>query len=68
MESLDILINSQERRIDHLLQLRRQCDEENKGDYPHPDSQHNGNIDYDLEKAYEQLAIYKIRKMMGYWG
>ena len=64
MEALDELITTEERKIDHLTQIRHNpstCTE--MPDYP---GRAAAEIDHDIEKAYEQLAIYKIRKMMGF--
>jgi hypothetical protein len=71
MEALEQLISIEERKIDHLLQIRNQPDilsgspnihfsEDN--DTCHV--QQAGDLEHCIEKAYEQLAIYKIRKYM----
>lgn len=66
MEKLDELITSEEAKIEHLMDIR---------EYPSKfieyyrinDAAHkNVNVEHDIEKAYEQLAIYKIRKLMGF--
>jgi hypothetical protein len=66
MEALDQLISREEKKIDYLLQLRQ-----NPGitvNYS-GDTHRNlaaADIDNDIDKAYEQLAIYKIRRLMGF--
>ncbi|TVR71690.1 MAG: hypothetical protein EA408_08595 [Marinilabiliales bacterium] len=66
MGTLDRLINHQEEKIDHLMQLRRQYAGGATDDLPERAIAHPANIDHDIEKAYEELTIYKIRKMMGH--
>ncbi len=66
MGTLDRLINHQEKKIDNLIKLRRQCVSEEPSDFRAPSLANPVNIDHDIEKAYEELSIYKIRKMMGY--
>ncbi len=66
MKALDELISTEERKIDYLTSIRHNpgavvCDP-GEGCRPKPAAE----IDHDIEKAYEQLAIYKIRKFMGF--
>jgi hypothetical protein len=76
MEALDQLIKKEERKIDHLLRLRNQPDafsgssvslnkpEIEDNDYcEFPNSE---DVNYCIEKAYEQLSIFKIRRYMGF--
>jgi hydrogenase maturation factor HypE len=66
MESLDQLINKEEQRIEQLTRLRslpvhaikKNCTDQDSGNFEY--------LDYNIEKAYEKLAIYKIRKSMGF--
>jgi hypothetical protein len=62
MNTLDKLIIEEERRIDFLLQVQSSPEKIQEGAtrraYP--------GIENDIERAYEQLAIYKIRRMMGF--
>lgn len=66
MEALDQLISNEERRIDHLMEMRNRsgassgCKGQDQG------LSANKDLEYDIEKAYEQLSIYKIRKYMGF--
>jgi hypothetical protein len=66
MKALDQLICNEEKRIDYLMQIR----EHPEKNFLSPGSVHNlpaiEDLDYDIEKAHEQLAIYKIRKYMGF--
>ena len=66
MEALDQLISIEERRIDHLMERRNRSG--SSTEYPGKDQALSGSedLDYDIEKAYEQLTIYKIRKYMGF--
>jgi hypothetical protein len=66
MEALDQLISREEKKIDYLTRLRQN---------PGINVSNSGitrreldaaEIDNDIEKAYEQLAIYRIRKLMGF--
>ncbi|MGF1584540.1 MAG: hypothetical protein ACFCUM_04400 [Bacteroidales bacterium] len=76
MEALDQLIRKEERRIDHLLQLRSQpdaysgssvsSDNSDSDDHNYCDSPSSEDVNYCIEKAYEQLAIFKIRRYMGF--
>jgi hypothetical protein len=66
MKALDKLICLEERKIDYLTSIRNnsgalKCD---PGEYCRPIQ--SAEIEHDIEKAYEQLAIYKIRKFMGF--
>lgn len=64
MQTLDQLISNEEMRIEHLLQLRGIQDYEVVPSGSGFRTHDSGHVDYDLDKAYEQLAIYKIRKLM----
>jgi hypothetical protein len=76
MEALDQLIRKEERKIDHLLQLRNQPDvysgssvnhdNSDSDDHNYCDSPSSEDVNYCIEKAYEQLAIFKIRRYMGF--
>lgn len=66
MESLDQLINNEEQRIERLTRLRSQPVLAIHNNGADQDSGNPEYIDYNIEKAYEQLAIYKIRKFMGF--
>jgi hypothetical protein len=66
MKALDRLISLEERKIDYLTSIRNNpgasnCD---LGEYCRP--RQSAEIEHDIEKAYEQLAIYKIRKFMDF--
>jgi hypothetical protein len=76
MEALDQLIRKEEKKIDHLIQLRNQpdgfpaspvsrdvsgSDDHDYCDYPKRDD-----VNYCIDKAYEQLTIFKIRRYMGF--
>lgn len=72
MEALDQLIKQEERRIDNLLQLRNQPDSYSgslgSSDIADNYSDSSGieDVNYCIEKAYEQLSIFKIRRYMGF--
>lgn len=66
MEALDQLISNEERKIDHLMQIRNQPAEEREEEEVPNNFSKIEDIDYGIQKAYEQLAIYKIRKEMGF--
>jgi hypothetical protein len=76
MEALDQLIKQEERRIEHLLQLRNQpysysgssASHDNAGNDEDNYSGSSGSedVNYCIEKAYEQLSIFKIRRYMGF--
>jgi hypothetical protein len=63
MEGLDQLISLEERKIEQLSRMRRDPGAARSDGRRHVAA---AEIDNDIEKAYEQLAIYKIRKMMGF--
>ncbi len=64
METLDKLIIDEENKIDYLLQRRTRPAANIPGERHYKGI--SLNVEYDIEKAYEQLAIFKIRKMMGF--
>lgn len=66
MEALDQLISREEKKIDYLLRLRQNPGRtvNNSGDTHR--NMAAADIDNDIDKAYEQLAIYKIRRLMGF--
>jgi len=64
MQTLDQLISNEEMRIEHLLKIRGIQDNEAATPGSGFGTHDSGHVVYDLEKAYEQLAIYKIRKLM----
>jgi hypothetical protein len=73
MEALDQLIRKEERKIDHLIQLLNQPDafsgssvSSDVSDSEYCDSPNREDVNYCIEKAYEQLAIFKIRRYMGF--
>lgn len=66
MEALDQLIINEERKIDHLMQIRNKPAAEREMEGVTNSFGKAEDIDYGIEKAYEQLAIYKIRKEMGF--
>jgi hypothetical protein len=66
MNALDELISTEEKKIDYLTSIRHNpgivlC---NRGEDCRPKP--TAEIDHDIQKAYEQLAIFKIRKFMGF--
>ncbi len=66
MEGLDQLISMEERKIDQLSRMRRNPGVARRNSIRGHRPVATAEIDRDIEKAYEQLAIYKIRKMMGF--
>jgi hypothetical protein len=76
MEPLDQLIRKEERKIDYLTKLRNQPDafpassisrdSSGSDDHNYCDSPKREDVNYCIEKAYEHLAILKIRKYMGF--
>ncbi|MFP4367684.1 MAG: hypothetical protein ACLFQA_11375 [Bacteroidales bacterium] len=66
MEKLDELISCEENRIEHLMEIR-EYPSKFREYYRNDSGTHKEiNVEHDIEKAYEQLAIYKIRKLMGF--
>jgi isoleucyl-tRNA synthetase len=65
MKALDQLICIEEKRIDYLMQKRNHAEINDSTGSVHDSPSFEG-LDYDIEKAHEQLAIYKIRKYMGF--
>ena len=66
MEALDELIRCEERKLEHLMQIRNYTSFYDRTSPPEDKINNAEDIDYDIEKAYEQLSIYKIRKLMGF--
>jgi hypothetical protein len=66
MEALDELIRCEERKLEHLMQIRNHTSFYDRTSLPEDKINNAEDIDYDIEKAYEQLSIYKIRKLMGF--
>ncbi len=66
MEALDELIRSEERKLEHLMQIRNHTGFNDRTSLPEDRINNAEDIDYDIEKTYEQLSIYKIRKLMGF--
>ena len=66
MKALDELIRNEEMKLEHLMQIRNHADVAGRTSRPGNTINHAEDIDYDIEKAYEQLSIYKIRKLMGF--
>ncbi len=66
MTALDELISNEEMKLEHLMKIRNHTDIEGRTSRPGNRINHTEDIDYDIEKAYEQLSIYKIRKLMGF--
>ena len=65
MEALDQLISIEESRIDHLMEIRNSSGA--SSERKDKDQNSSGNdLENDIEEAYEQLTIYKIRKYMGF--
>jgi outer membrane biogenesis lipoprotein LolB len=62
--SIDQQIQQCEEKIAHLENWKRaralgEPDQQPRQDYP-------GNLEWDLDKEYEQIALLKIRRMMGF--
>ncbi len=66
MTALDELIRNEEMKLEHLMQIRNHTDVAFSNSRPENRISYAEDIDYDIEKAYEQLSIYKIRKLMGF--
>jgi hypothetical protein len=66
MDALDQLIYKEEQKIDHLIEIRTHPAGSEGSPGLHLNSGRAEDLDYDIEKAWEQLAIYKIRKYMGF--
>ncbi len=66
MKALDELIRSEEMKLEHLMQIRNHADVAGRTSRPGKTINPAEDIDYDIEKAYEQLSIYKIRRLMGF--
>ena len=66
MKALDELIRNEEMKLEYLMQIRNHTDVAVRTSRPGNRINHAEDIDYDIEKAYEQLSIYIIRKLMGF--
>ena len=66
MDGLEQLINDEERRIDLLMKMRSQVTSADFAAVSPNGCPGGSNLDYDIQKAWEQLTIYKIRRSMGF--
>ena len=66
MNALDCLISKEEKKIDHLMEIRNRTSASGTITGSKYGISRAEDIDLDIKQAWEQLTIYKIRKEMGF--